>query len=187
MKKKTDRRRGLDLSAGLNLAVVAAFTALVLWGIFLVREKILQNTQEMGTSLAESYAAEEQSRIQVYGLLIRLGLSHMDKIAEDGGSREEIQGWLADYDRDLAEILGVRVVDPYAVVDGEILAAAPWEGDGDYAYENTEWYQSASAQAENTIFTDAYRDVITGREMITIARESGKTGNLLAFDVFLDN
>ena len=187
MKKKTDRRRGLDLSAGLNLAVVTAFTALVLWGIFLVREKILQNTQEMGTSLAESYAAEEQSRIQVYGLLIRLGLSHMDKIAENGGSREEIQGWLADYDRDLAEILGVRVVDPYAVVDGEILAAAPWEGDGDYAYENTEWYQRASAQAENTIFTDAYRDVITGREMITIARESGKTGNLLAFDVFLDN
>ena len=88
MKKKTDRRRGLDLSAGLNLAVVAAFTALVLWGIFLVREKILQNTQEMGTSLAESYAAEEQSRIQVYGLLIRLGLRHRAEIAAAGGSRE---------------------------------------------------------------------------------------------------
>ena len=61
MKPDRKKQRRLDTSTRLNLAVVAAFTALILWGIFLVRDKMLQNAQEMGTSLAESYAAEEQS------------------------------------------------------------------------------------------------------------------------------
>ena len=148
MKPDRKKQRRLDTSTRLNLAVVAAFTALILWGIFLVRDKMLQNAQEMGTSLAESYAAEEQSRIQVYGLLIRLGTKHMDKLAEGGNSQEEIRRWLEDYDRDLNEILGAHVVDPYAVVDGEILSANPWDGDGDYDYEHTEWYEKAMA-AEN--------------------------------------
>lgn len=187
MKPDRKKQRRLDTSTRLNLAVVAAFTALILWGIFLVRDKMLQNAQEMGTSLAESYAAEEQSRIQVYGLLIRLGTKHMDKLAEGGNSQEEIRRWLEDYDRDLNEILGAHVVDPYAVVDGEILSANPWDGDGDYDYEHTEWYEKAMAAENEAIFTDAYQDAVTGRELITIARKTEHSGDVLAFDIFLDN
>lgn len=187
MRSKRRKKGKPDLSTGLNLAVVTAFTALILWGVFLVRDKMLQNTQELGTSLAESYALEEQSRIQVYGMLIRLGTKHMDTLTENGSSGEEIQKWLSDYDRDLEDILGARVVDPYAVVNGEILAAAPWEGDREYEYENTEWYRKAMEEGNEVIFTDAYVDAITGRELVTVARKAEHSDSVLAFDIFLDN
>ena len=47
MKPDRKKQKRLDTSTRLNLAVVAAFTALILWGIFLVRDKMLQNAQEL--------------------------------------------------------------------------------------------------------------------------------------------
>ncbi|HJC47554.1 MAG TPA: response regulator [Candidatus Lachnoclostridium pullistercoris] len=186
MRPNGKKFRKLDLSTWLNLAMVAAFTALTLWGIFLVRDKMLKNAQEMGTSLAESYALEEQNRIQMYGMLILLGTKHMDKLAESGSTPEEVEKWLKDYDQDLSDILGGHIVSPYAVVDGEVLSASPWEGAENYDYASTEWYQRAMESGE-VVFTDAYMDAVTGQELITIARKTEQAGDVLAFDIVMEN
>ena len=40
-------------------------------------------------------------------------------------------------------VLQAEILDPYAVIDGKILAANPWEGDQEYDYAAQDWYQNA--------------------------------------------
>ena len=59
-------------SARLNIAVLACLFLLIIWGIFLVRNKLLYNAYDMGTRLANSYASEEEDRLAVYELFLDL-------------------------------------------------------------------------------------------------------------------
>ena len=171
----------------LNIAILIAFSAMIFWGIFLVRDKLLHNSYEMGTRLAQSYATEEENRISVYEMLLTLGSSYIEeKIASDA-SDQELQQWLADYLNHLNNILHTEVIDPYAVVNQKIIGATPWVGDSTYDYQKTEWYQKAIAAEGAIIFTDCYTDVITGRQLITLAKKLPDSENVLAFDIFLDN
>ena len=72
---KTDQKKQtkINLAIQLNIAILITFSVLILWGIFLVRDKLMQNSQELRTYLAQSYAAEEESRMSMYKLLMNLG------------------------------------------------------------------------------------------------------------------
>lgn len=74
----------------LKLLLFLAFVLLLGWGIFLVREKLLKNANEMGMNLAESYAAEEENRISVYSMLLSVGASSLRESMTKGASEEEI-------------------------------------------------------------------------------------------------
>ena len=109
----------------LKLLLFLAFVLLLGWGIFLVREKLLKNANEMGMNLAESYAAEEENRISVYSMLLSVGASSLRESMTKGASEEEIQRWMERYSEQVEETLGAFIIDPYAVVDGKIAAAVP--------------------------------------------------------------
>lgn len=174
-------------SARLNIAVLACLFLLIIWGIFLVRNKLLYNAYDMGTRLANSYASEEEDRLAVYELFLDLGSVNISERIEAGADEEFLQRWLARYSAHLSQILGTSVFDPYAVINGQIIAADPWEGDASYNYEESEWYQQALAANGSFIFTDAYTDAVTGKQIITLARELDTDGDVLAFDILLEN
>lgn len=184
--KKENSSSGLDLTMKLNIAVLIVLSALIVWSIFLVREKLLKNADEMGTHLAESYAMEEENRISIYRMLMYLGAVYADENIEAQASEEEFQEWMAGYSTHLSEVLGADIIDPYAVIDGKIIAAVPWQGDEEYDYENTEWYQKALEADGDIIFTNAYEDAITGKQLVTIARKLSGEGNVLAFDILME-
>lgn len=168
-------------------AALAAFSVLILTATFLVRDKLLRNADEMGTRLAQSYAAEEENRISLYEMLMNLGAIYMNESIQKGESVQEIQEGLASYSRHLGQLLRAEIIDPYAVVNGQIVAAVPWEGDRDYEYENTQWYEKALKAQGTIVFTDAYIDAITGRELVTVSKAIQGEGNVLAFDILLEN
>lgn len=184
--KKENSSSGLDLTMKLNIAVLIVLSVLIVWSIFLVREKLLKNADEMGTHLAESYAMEEENRISIYRMLMYLGAVYADENIKAQASGEELQEWLAGYSMHLFEVLGADIIDPYAVIDGKIIAAAPWQGDEEYDYENTEWYQKALEADGDIIFTNAYQDAITGKQLVTIAKKLSGEGNVLAFDILME-
>lgn len=187
MKKSRRHPPHIDLPMKLNIAILIAFSVMIFWGIFLVRDKLLQNSHEMGTYLARSYATEEENRISIYKMLMNLGGGYFEEKISSGADSDELQQWLADYFRHLSTVLQTELLDPYAVVDGSIIAATPWEGDASYEYRQAEWYRRALEAGGEIIFTDAYQDAITGRYMITISMQLADTDDVLAFDVFLDN
>ena len=182
--QKNDQK---DLSAKLMVVLAAMLFALVTFGIILVRDKLLLNANELGGYLAQSYAREEEHRMSLYGVFMRLGTVYMNEHIESGSTDEEIQEELAQYSLHVQETLDAGIIDPYAVIDGKIIGAVPWEGDATYNYQDTEWYQKAIEAGGKLIYTNAYPDTVTGKIMVTMAQKLQGEGNVLAFDILLEN
>ena len=177
------RQRSISVNTILSAMLLGFFVLLLVSSISLVRNKLLQNAQDLGMSLAQSCAAEEEAHITSFQDFLSLGAQYVDEMTVRGVSPEEIQTWLSGYFRKLTAILGENVVDPYAVIGGEIVAANPWEGDADYDYRAANWYVQATEAGGAPVFTDVYRDAITGETIFTAALSFGG-GNVLAMDVF---
>ncbi len=193
--KKADKNTGksalkipkLDLSMKLNVAILIFFSVLIIWGIVLVRDKLLYNTNEMATYLAQSYASEEENRMNMYKLFLNLASANVNELLAEGEDSEELQKWFASYSSHVSQILNYHIIDPYAVIGGNIIAAEPREGDDSYQYQNTEWYQRAIEADGDIIFTNAYKDAITEKSIVTLAKKLDGEGNVLAFDIFMEN
>lgn len=132
----TTYRMGSTVLSGVILLVVAA---MLIVGVLLVRAKLLQNAQDMGTALARSYAMEERSNLDALEKNVRLASQYVDEFSQESDDLTVVQNWLSDYFGKLIDTLGEGTIDPYAVIDGQIVAANPWEGGGDYAYAETDW------------------------------------------------
>ena len=177
----------LSPNTGLSILLLAVCVSMLLLGVSLVRTKLLKNTQELGMALAESYASEEELHVTTYSNFLMLGAQYVEELEGAGASEEEIQRWLSSYFDKITVALEENVVDPYAVINGTIVAANPREGDGDYDYRSAEWYQQALAAGGGMVFTDAYTDAITGEPVITAAVRFQNSDGVMAMDIFPQN
>lgn len=187
-----DRRKRARLkrvlgSMRLNFIAFAALIVIAVIGISLIRSTLFDNAWETGTSMARNYAAEEQSSLTMYETLLTFGTASIDDRTKQGWSREEMRQWTDIYFARLDSVLGEDVVDPYVVLDGEIIAAHPWDVDETYDVESTEWYQRAVAADGKVIFTDLYTDVIYDKPVITIAQQCAYADAVMAFDILPEN
>lgn len=179
-------KRG-SINTVLSILLMVACVSMLIFGVILVRSKLLQNTQDLGMSLAESYAAEEELQVATFRNFLELGSQYVEELSSSGADTEEIQTWLHSYFAKITAIVGENVMDPYAVIDGAIVAANPWEGNDGYDYQGTDWYRQALEADGEVIFTDAYIDVITGSPVITAARKFEGSDDVLAMDIFPRN
>lgn len=162
------------------------FSLMIYWSAILVRNKILYNVDTMGTYLVESYASDETNTLNMYKTFIKLGSNYIDELMTSDASKEEIHLWMQAYAKNIASTVGREIVDPYAVIDGEVVAAYPWEQDDTYDYASTNWYKQAIEADGTIITTDLYNDAITGDKIITLAMELNDDGDVLAFDIYND-
>ena len=176
-------RRALRRRMRLPLVAFAALTLLTLAGILLIRTALLRNARETGTALSASCAAEEEGRLSVYETLLNFGVASLDIRLAAGESRQEIADFVGMYFRRVDSVLGSGVVDPYVVLDGEILAANPWEWDAEYDYAAAPWYTQARSAEGRVIFTDVYTDAVYGRPVVTAAQSCAQDGAVMAFDI----
>ena len=175
------------IHTALSILLMAACVSMLIFGVVLVRNKLLQNTQDLGMSLAESYASEEELHVSTFRNFLELGSRYVEELSQSGADAGALQIWLHGYFTKLTAIVGENIMDPYAVIDGAIVAANPWEGDTSYNYRDTEWYRQTLAADGQVIFTNAYIDAITGRQVITAARKFGDSDDVLAMDIFPQN
>ena len=176
-------RRALRRRMRLPLVAFAALTLLTLAGILLIRTALLRNAREAGTALSASCAAEEEGRLSVYETLLNFGVASLDSRLAAGESRQEIRDFVGMYFRRVDSVLGSGVVDPYVVLDGDILAANPWEWDAEYDYAAAPWYTQARSAEGRVIFTDVYTDAVYGRPVVTAAQSCAQDGAVMAFDI----
>lgn len=167
-----------------SLVMLIIICLLIVVSVFLVRNKLLKNTNELGVSLAKSYAAEERYRLQTFEDVVVVSSSYIEEIIQNGGSDEDIHLWLQDYFEKLKNMDNSTVFSPYAVIDGKIIAADYWEGDETYDFVNQKWYKDAVNANGEIVVTDAYKDVITGGYVYTISKELSRDGDIIAVDIF---
>lgn len=177
-------RTRTKIALGSALAVVMAL--LIAWCVFLVREKLLLNADRMGTSLATTYAAEEENRFSIYRHFLGLEASYLHDMIERGASEDEIAAWLEEFSINMTEVLGVDTIDPYAVIDESIVATNPWEDADTYDYAATAWYQNAVDNPGRMRYTDVYTDAASGDRMVTLSVAISNSGDVAAFDIRLD-
>ena len=176
-------RRKNHLVVSVLLLVVTA--ALLGTAILLVRTRLLQNTQNLGSALARSYALEEELLLDNMEKNVMLASQYIEELQSNETDLDEMQHWIRGYFSKLINILGEGAVDPYAVVDGKIIAANPWDGDEDDRYQDTMWYQQALEAEGEPVCSDAYTDVISGKRVVTISQELSNEGDVFAMDVFI--
>lgn len=184
---RTKSTQKLRPSMKLTIALILTFALLLSWSILLVRDKLLSNANEMGTLLAESYAAEEEGRFASYETYLGVGARYVNGEINNEGSVQTIEQWLQSYAVYLTEVLGTKVIDPYAVINGDLIATDPWEGDATYDYSSTDWYQGALNAEGHAYFTDVYQDAITGDKLVTLSMRLNGEGNVLAFNIRLND
>lgn len=155
--------------------------AMAFCSLIVVRSVLLDNAQKMGNEIAHSYSVENSRSFVVYETMLRLCTAYIDQQLI---SSEDPEKWVSSFMQGITDIMGENAVDPYSVIDGEIIAANPWEGDERYDVNSTEWYQKAIEADGDVIFTDGYKDAISGKLVITIAQEGNIPGNVVAFDIF---
>lgn len=168
----------------LNIVFLLFFAVLTIFSLYMMREKLLQNAQQFGTSLTQNYAAEEQNHIGTYSAMMKLGTQYLDQMTENHASEQQIQTWIENFFSKMPQVLEDNSVDLYAIVGGRIVAANPWDGDDSYDFRQTDWYRMAMDANGEVTFTAAYQDVITGKQVITIAQKARNSDNMLMFDVF---
>ena len=184
--KKLSPRRGTGRTV-LSILVMMVVALLLIFSVQLVRTKMLQNAQNLGDALAQSYAVEEELNLKSLTNIAILASQYVNELTSSGSSTEDIQQWLSGYFGKLSDTIGDGLVDPYAVIGGEIVAANPWEGDEDYRYQDTLWYQQALEANGQAVCGDVYSDVITGNLIFTISISLERDGDVFAMDVFLQN
>lgn len=182
----TRKRFGLHGNL-LNVLLLLFVAVLLVFGIVLVRIKLLQNAQSLGMALARSYAVEEELNITSLETNLTLVSQFVDEILDGGGDPAAIQQWLSSYFSKLSGIIGEGLVDFYAVIDGELVAVNPWEGDATYQYTQADWYIRAIEAEGQTVRGDTYLDAVTGQKIFTISKRLAQGGNVLAMDVYIQN
>lgn len=179
------KRKNIIRALRFNLLTFIVLIVIGLTSFAILKNVLLRNSQDMGTSLAGSCASEMQSRLSVYETLLSFGADWTE--IRESDSEEEIANWLKFYFARVISVVGEDIIDPYAVVSDRIVAANPWEGDSEYDYKNTQWYQKAMENDGEPVFTDVYTDAIQGRPIITISQRSISGNAVLAFDIFPEN
>lgn len=168
----------------LNIVFLLFFAMLTIFSLYMMRERLLQNAQQFGTSLTQNYAAEEQNHIDIYRAVMNLGTQYLEQMTENNASAQQVQAWIKDFFSKMPQVLASDSVDLYAVIEGRIVSAKSWGGDVSYDFRQTDWYRMAIEADGEVIFTAAAPDVVTGKQVITIAQKAHNSDNMLLFDVF---
>ena len=145
------RNTGVSLHLVLSITLLLFISALMGFTIHLVRIKLLQNTQQLGMALVKSYALEEESQINSFRSALEMGALYVDVLQSTNSSPETIQEWLIKYFDKVTDTFGPGSVDSYAVIDGKIIAANPWEGGGSFNFSQRAWYTDALASAGEVV------------------------------------
>lgn len=181
------KKNFISSNTALSILMLVLVAVLLMFSIFLVRTKLLENTQNLGMALAQSYAVEEEMHLDNFRQTINLAAEYVNEIDREDRNSEEVQQWLSGYFAKLTVLQGESMVDPYAVIDGEIVAANPWDGDADYDYQTTDWYRDALEAGGEVVFSDVYTDAITGQPVFTISKALEHSGDVLAMDIYINS
>lgn len=167
------------------MATLLAFFVLSIASLHILQNKLLENAQKTGESLAISFSVEEERSLSAYEALLRMGSAHLERLTKETEDNAKIEVWLRGFFEDIQKVTD-QMADPYAILNGDFVGKGD-EKLEDYDYTGSEWYQRALEADGEVIYTDLYEDAVYNREVVTIAVKSGEEGNVLAFDIFPEN
>lgn len=179
---------GWKKKLGIILYVVGFLILEIVFGYFIVESRniFMKNSIQYGSYLAQTQVKQIETRMGDYAFSVELAGKYLDEMMDTDMSETEIQQWMKSYCNKITERFGDNVLDLYAVLDGRIVAANPWEGEDYYDFSSKSWYSEAiEAEPGTIVFSSLYKDVVTKQNVFTMSLELSETGNVVAMDVYL--
>ena len=152
-----------------SIIVLVTFVVFGAVSVNLLQTKLMENAQMMGYALAQNYSIEEQYNIMVCKTLTRLGAKHIDEQSMDKASKKEVHKWVHTYANAIKAYFGQGVVNPFLVIDGQVVAADPREDRPGMDISGEKWYQEAMASKGEVIFSDTYKKKKNNQIAITLS------------------
>lgn len=181
-------RTGLKKRLGIISYIAVFLVVEMIFGYFILESRRLfwENSMKHGSYLAQAQIEKIETQMQGYAFSVELAGKYLDEMVDAHTSEAQMQQWMKSYCEKITERFGNNVLDIYAVLDGGIVAANPWEGDDDYDFLTKSWYTDAVAAPPGTIvFSDLYQDAVTGRDVFTMSLALSDIHNVVAIDVYL--
>ena len=122
-KKKREAAGGMN-NIKRRVVILIAVAAMAVCSLVVVRGVLLANAQRMGNEIAHSYSVENTRNLIGYETMLRLCTGYIDQQLKSSSDPET---WIQIFMQSLVDIVGEDEIDPYAVIDGKIVAADPWE------------------------------------------------------------
>ncbi len=169
-----------------NMALLLLVAAIAGISLLSTRRILVENAQETGEEIANSYRMEEERNMELYRALLTVGSQYVEGMVKRGADEAYIAVWLEDYLVKLTEVTGMERALPCAVVGKKMLAAGLGEYE-EYDPEKLMWYKKAVDAEGEIICTDVYTDNVYDKSVITIAKECGDGETVIAFDIILEN
>lgn len=186
LSKKSHRSQKQRVKRGRSTAFISVLlvTALAGLGLFGMYRSLLQNAAAMGSELAKSYANDEERNLAVYDTLVQMGMSCIKDIEAEGLDEEQAEAKMLHYFEDALKAANDPDLHCYAIVNGHMCGNVfSKERAKTYDYSERDWYKQALEADGKMIFTNAYKNVNDGQDVVSAAAADPKTGNAILIDI----
>ena len=166
-----------------SIGIFIFFLLVSLVSLFIVREKILDNSHIMGQEIAARFAIKETGRLKSQEMLLRSAaqnMAHLQGMKTDL-SEQEIETALGHFTEYMENNAEVDRFDMCAVIDGKLIGKRL---DGaDTEVQNLKWYKAALANKGKVAYTNLYKYGKNNERVLTMAVCFGDN-DVLAMNVY---
>jgi signal transduction histidine kinase/DNA-binding response OmpR family regulator len=173
-----------------NIFLLVCFTIMMLIGLGVMRHQLIENARESGRLLVHNYSSDEENNVNTYENLLGLSAGYIQARQQAGASVEEIQAGLYPYLSGFYDLYAGDSLRAVAIVDGHFISNDPaYEAleNGIYDYRDAVWYQGAVEAGGEIYVTDAYKDYLTGKTVVSMAQTVPDSDSIMVFNLFFDD
>ena len=166
-----------------SIGIFAFFLLVSLVSLYIVREKILDNSHIMGQQLAARFATRETGRIKAQEILLRSAaqnLAHMLEMKPDM-TDTELEEALTHFTDYMEKNADVGRFDMCAVVHGHLIGKRLEGQPTDVA--SLKWYQAALSNQSGVAYTNLYQYGKNNERLLTMAVRFSDN-NVLAMNLY---
>lgn len=182
----------------LNSELKKRFTIIIYIALFVVVELVfgyfmlearhvfMDNSVNNGKYMAQAQVEKIEKQMEKFHLAVDQVGKDLNKMLDMQTSHAYIQQYMKYYCEKIDGEFVNTSFDIYAVLHDKIVAAHPWEGDDGYDFSSRSWYMDAvKAGSGNIVFSDLYRDDVTGHNVFTMSLALSDARDVVAMDVYL--
>ena len=159
-----------------TLWLLVTVVFLCLAGLYGAYQGLIVNSTQMGEELVQSYVADEERNLLLYQNVVKVGVTYLDQLTDQGMPVEEVSRRLFSYMNATSHALSDTELSLSLAMDGQLIYNTGEHVPDGYDYLASAWYTKAAAVPGEVIFTDRFVCAIEHIDEVVVTAVSPKTG-----------
>lgn len=164
------RRSRINFIFTIAVTLILMVLAVAYNNMVLYRASVV-SMYEDGEKAIKASATDLENYLTVAVTTVRVAADSVDLMKQDGRSVQEIEQYIKEQTKRVAQEFDENFTGLYASIDGIYLDGLGWEPPAGYDPAERDWYQSALAANGEVVIVSPYVDAQTGEVVITVGKE----------------